>query len=192
MNALPKSLLIVALLLTAAAAARAQSFTEKYAVCAGCHGENGQSELPETPSLGAQPTLFTTYQLFYFRGGQRGESPMTEIAKGMSDNDLRLYAEGIAKLPPPKPPQEGRDSARFARGKAIAERLACHTCHNPDYSGREQMPRLVAQREDYLILAMRQYKAGKRIGQMAMMPEIMHSVSETDIPALAHFFAYLP
>jgi cytochrome c553 len=192
MNGLSKSLLVAVVLLAALGYARGQSFQEKFAVCASCHGDNGQSELLETPSLGAQPTLFTVYQLFYFRGGQRGESPMTEIAKGMSDDDLRAYAEAIEKLPPPKPLKEGRDAARFARGKEIAERLACHTCHNLDYSGRQQMPRLAAQREDYLIVAMRQYKSGKRIGQAAMMPEIMHGVSEADIPALAHFFTYLP
>lgn len=191
MNALARSLLVVGALLAALASARGQSFQEKFVGCAACHGENGQSELPETPSLGAQPMLFTAYQLFYFRGGQRGESPMTEIAKGMSDDDLRAYAEAIEKPPPPKPPREGRDAARFARGKEIAERLACHTCHNPDYSGRQQMPRLAAQREDYLIVAMRQYKSGKRVGQAAMMPEIMHAVSEADIPVLAHFFACL-
>ena len=38
---------------------------------------------------------------------------------------------------------------------------------------------------------MRQYKSGKRVGQAAMMPEIMHAVSEADIPVLAHFFACL-
>jgi cytochrome c553 len=186
------SLLVGVALVAAVALARAQTFQEKFATCQACHGERGQSELPETPSLGDQPSVFVLYQLVFFRGGQRNEQPMAEIMKGASDDDLRAYAEAIEKLPPPKPPTQGRDPARFARGQEIADRLQCASCHNPDYSGRRQMPRLATQREDYLILAMRSYKAERRVGQLAVMPEIMRGISDADIPALAHFFAYLP
>jgi cytochrome c553 len=116
---------------------------------------------------------------------------MNEFAKGMSDGDVRAFAEAIAKLPPPRPPAKGRDAERFNRGKGLAEVLTCGACHNPDYSGREQMPRLAAQREEYLALQMRDYRAGKRVGQGAAMPEIMQGVSDADIDALAHYFAYL-
>jgi cytochrome c553 len=192
MNALLRSLLVGLALVAVIASARGQSFQEKYAACQACHGESGQSELPETPSLGGQPSVFVLYQLVFFRGGQRNEQPMAEIMKGASDDDLRAYAAAIEKLPAPKPPREGRDPTRFARGQDIADRLQCASCHNPDYSGRRQMPRLATQREDYLILAMRAYKAERRVGQLAVMPEIMRAISDADIPAVAHFFAYLP
>lgn len=178
--------------LLALSPARGETPAEKIATCLACHGENGQSSRPETPSLGGQQPLFALYQLVFFRGGQRSEQPMIDILKGASDDDLRAYADAIEKLPAPKPPAEGRDEARFARGKEIADRLRCASCHNPDFSGRQQMPRLASQREDYLAQAMLAYKSGKRVGQLALMPEIMHALSEADIRALAHFFAYLP
>jgi len=192
MTRLRISMLVGLALAGAIASARGQTFQEKFVTCQACHGENGRSELPETPSLGGQPSVFVLYQLVFFRGGQRNEQPMAEIMKGASDDDLRAYAGAIEKLPPPKAPSEGRDPARFARGQEIADRLQCASCHNPDYSGRRQMPRLATQREDYLILAMRAYKSERRVGQLAVMPEIMRAISDADIPAVAHFFAYLP
>jgi len=38
-------------------------------------------------------------------------------------------------------------------------------CHNPDFSGREPMPRLANQREEYLLKAMQDYRSGNRIGR---------------------------
>ena len=192
MNAPVRSALVGLALAAAMALAHGQTFQEKFATCQACHGETGRSETPDTPSLGGQPSVFVLYQLVFFRGGQRNEQPMAEIMKGASDDDLRAYAAAIEKLPPPKPPAEGRDPARFARGQEIVDRLQCASCHNPDYSGRRQMPRLAAQREDYLIFAMRAYKAERRIGTLAAMPEIMRAISDADIPAVAHFFAHLP
>ena len=170
---------------------RAETFAERFSGCLECHGKRGQSEMPETPSVGGQPLLFLMYQLVFFRGEQRRDSPMNEFAKGMSDDDVRAFSEAMAKLPPPRPPNAGRDATRFNRGKATAEAFGCGACHNPDYSGREQMPRLSAQREDYLVKSMQEYKAGKRVGQGGAMPEVMHGVSDDDIVALAHYFAHL-
>lgn len=187
-----KRLTFAALALCAALLpARSETFAERLSGCFECHGKRGQSEMPDTPSLGGQPLLFLMYQLVFFRAETRANSPMNEFAKGMSDDDVRAFSEAVAKLPPPRPPGTGRDAARFNRGKAAAEAFGCGACHNPDYSGREQMPRLAAQREEYLAKQMRDYKAGKRVGQGAAMPEIMHDVGDSDIAALAHYFAYL-
>ncbi|MGC2517760.1 MAG: c-type cytochrome [Burkholderiales bacterium] len=69
----------------------------------------------------------------------------------------------------------------------------CTVCHNPDFSGREQMPRLANQREDYLLKAMRDYKSGARIGYGgASMSEELSGLDDADLAALAHFLAHLP
>jgi cytochrome c553 len=43
---------------------------------------------------------------------------MIEQAKGLTDNDLRTLSALIEKLPPPRPPEETIDKARFQRGRA--------------------------------------------------------------------------
>src|SRR5205814_10575001 len=122
------------------------------------------SQTALTPSLGGQPSFFTIAQLFLFRDGRRNKTPtpMDTFAKPLKDDDLRSLAELFAKQPPPKPPAQGMNAAQVERGKALVQKRNCAVCHNPEFSGREQMPRLAGQREDYLLKAMREYRKGDR------------------------------
>ncbi|WGF90471.1 c-type cytochrome [Marinivivus vitaminiproducens] len=170
--------------------AAGQSVEETYRdVCAGCHGETGTSEMEGIPSLGGQPAMATAMQLFLFREGRRPDSPMTPIAQDLSNNDLRSFSSLIEKLPPPEPLAEGRDDPAYARGKASAAKHVCRSCHEADYSGRQQMPRLAGQREEYIKMALAQYKSGERVGSSAAMNELMADISEAEIDDLAYFLA---
>jgi cytochrome c553 len=171
-------------------AAHAQSVDERFAVCLACHGADGQSRIPATPSLGGQPSFFSVAQLFLFREGRRDNEAMTAAAKGLTNDDLLAFAERIAKLPPPPPPEEAPDPARFARGRALTLRHPCGVCHNPDFSGREQMPRLANQREDYLLKSMREYKSGVRLGYGGAMAQELAGLTDQDLVDLAHFLAH--
>jgi cytochrome c553 len=167
-------------------------FDQRFAVCLACHGASGQSKTPLTPSLGGQPAFFAMTQLFLLRDGRRGEPVMIEQAKGMSNDDLRAFADAISRLPPPPPPADKADPLRFERGRALAAQHRCGVCHNPDFSGREQMPRLANQREDYLLKAMREFASGKRLGYGAAMTQELSGLSDADLTDLAHFFAHQP
>lgn len=130
--------------------------------------------------------------MFLFREGRRDSAAMNAAAKGLSDDDLRAIADLIARLPPPPPPAAEPDRARFSRGRALAQDHRCNTCHNPDFSGRENMPRLANQREDYLLKALRDYKSGARVGYgSAVMPETVSGLSDADLADVAHFLAHL-
>lgn len=171
----------------------AQTIVQRMEPCFACHGRNGQSTTPLTPSLGAQPSFFALAQLFLFREGQRTNEIMAPNAKGLSDDDMRALADEIAKLPAPPAPSDGRDPVRFARGEAIASQNHCTSCHNPDFSGRDQMPRLRNQREDYLLKALRDFKSGKRVGYgMPVMADAVAVLKDSDLADLAHFLAYQP
>lgn len=163
--------------------------------CFVCHGKDGHSQQASTPSLGAQPAFFVVAQLFLFRDGRRGAAPqaMYDAAKGLTDDDLRAFGDYLAKLPPPPPPAGKPDPVLVERGRALAQGHNCGVCHNPDYSGREQMPRLANQREDYLLKALRDYKQGVRVGYgSATMPETVATLSDADLVALSHYLAQLP
>jgi cytochrome c553 len=51
------------------------------------------------------------------------------------------------------------------------------------------VPRIAAQREDYLVSAMKAYRDNKRTGTDTSMNEAMYQVTDADIAALAHFLA---
>jgi cytochrome c553 len=172
------------------AAAVCQSLQDKIAQCAACHGEDGRSKDPKIPNIGAQPKLFVMYQLFFYREGRRKNPEMNTIAKELTDAELDAIAGHVAKLPPTPPLGGGLDEARFKRGAEIAGQRQCTSCHNPDYSGREQMPRLAGQHEAYTVKALQDYRTGARIGTQAVMAETVRGLSDEDFAALAHYLAH--
>jgi cytochrome c553 len=106
-SAIPSSLargaaLAALLLLAAAAATLAASFEERAAACLACHGQNGQSLIPETPSIGGQPEYLLKTMREYKRGTRIGYgAAMTEELHGLSDDDLQALAHFFAHLPRP-------------------------------------------------------------------------------------------
>jgi cytochrome c553 len=183
-------ILLAAVLIGAlASGAQAASYDEKLATCLACHGEKGISETPEVPSLAGMPADFTLIQLFLFRQGTRKIEIMNDLAKDMTDDDLRKFSEYFTKLSPPKASGDPADPAATARAQAVIARNHCGSCHNPDFSGREQMPRLAAQREDYLLKSLRDYKAAQRPGYDATMDEVIRPLTDQDIVDLSHYLA---
>ena len=162
---------------------------ERLAPCLACHGEKGQSANPEVPSLGAQRSPYLLIQLFLFREKLRRLDVMNDAVKGLSDEDLRAFADTLAKLPPPRPRADPTDPARIERGQALIRQFRCNICHNADLAGRDNVPRIAGQREDFLVKTMREYKANIRAGYDASMAEVLQPVSDADILDLAYFVA---
>jgi cytochrome c553 len=181
---------VLAALLTGAAGTQAQPLAERIAPCLACHGEKGTSEIPEVPSLGGQPAPFLLIQLYQFRERQRLAEPMNELTKDFTDDDLRTFSDELAKLPPPTPPAEGAEPARLEKGRAAAQRHRCGFCHNPDMSGHDQIGRIGAQREDYLLKALREYKTAERRGYDPAMVEVAQSIPDDDLADIAHYLAH--
>jgi cytochrome c553 len=187
------AVVVAALLFTPAAAADADAARgpEIAAACAGCHGGGGNSKTENIPSLAGHPAPYLVVQLILFREQQRHNDVMTPLAKALSDQDIENLAAYFSKQQ--RAPADALLASPAAeRGKAIADAGRCGACHLPDYSGREQIPRLAAQREDYLVKTMRDYKAGKRSGLDGMMTSVLYNYADDDLAALAAYLARLP
>ncbi len=184
-----KALVAVILACTAALPARAQSLDEKLQTCLACHGETGTSETENTPSLGGQQAPYALIQIFMFREKLRVFDLMNEMAKPLSDDDLRAMSDKIATLPAPKPKSDAGDPAKLARGQALLQQHRCLFCHKPDLGGDQNVPRIAGQREDYLLKTLRDYKSNARRGYDATMAEALQPVSDQDIVDLAHAVA---
>ena len=164
---------------------------EKLAPCLACHGAEGQSELENVPSLGAQPSPYTVIQLFMFLKKMRVTEPMNEMAKELSDNDLQATADFFAKQPAPKPPADAGDPARLERSRAVVEQSHCDVYHRPNFSGRDNVPRLADQREDYLLKTLRDYKSGARRGYDASMAEVLQPIDDAQLVEFAYYLTHL-
>jgi cytochrome c553 len=160
--------------------------------CLACHGASGTSATPDTPSLGGQPAFYVLAQLVLFREGRRENALMNALAKPLTNDDLRALSGAIERLPVPKLSGTA-DPAKVARGKAVAEANHCGNCHNADYSGGQNVPRVAYQREDYLAKSLHDYKTGKRVGYgNAAMAEAVAQLTVADLSDLAHYLAFLP
>ena len=186
-----RSLAVAVLVALAALSVTAAPLEERLVPCLACHGAQGQSATPEVPSLGAQPAFYVTIQLYMFRERMRVVEPMNEMMQGLSDDEVRRMAEMIAQLPAPPPAAEAPDPARLERARALIQQHRCNFCHNQDFSGAQNVPRLAGQREDYLVKALREYKSNARRGYDAFMAEVLYPVTDADILDLAHFLAHL-
>jgi len=173
------------------APALGQSLPERLALCDACHGPGGNSVTAGTPSLAAQPVIFLENQLVLLREGMREVPQMAAAVQGMKDAEIRLVARHYAAQKP-APPQGKADPVLMRQGAALANRLHCGSCHEADYRGREQMPRLAAQREEYLVYAMNGYRNYTRKGGDTMMAAALYGVTDAEVKALAHYLAHYP
>jgi cytochrome c553 len=167
----------------------AQPLEARLPTCFACHGESGQSQLPDVPSLGAQPALYSLIQLVMFRDKLRVTEPMNAMTKGLSDQDLRNAADVISKLPAPAPAAGNSDDSRMEKGRMLAGQHRCNFCHRTNFQGGENVPRLAGQREDYLLKALRGYKDNSRRGYDAAMSDVVYPIKDEDLAALAYFLA---
>jgi cytochrome c553 len=92
-------------------------------------------------------------------------------------------------MPKPAPSAEDGDPARLQRGQALVQQHRCDTCHNPDLSGKENVPRIANQREDYLAKTLAEYKDNSRHGYDASMADVMAPIMPEQIADLAHYIA---
>ena len=182
---------MAALVALAALPAFAATLDERLAPCFACHGDKGQSTRAEVPSLGAQQAFYVMTQLYMFREKMRVIEPMNGMMKGLSDDDLRGMADAISKLPPPLPTAEPPDPARLERARALIQQYRCNFCHNQDFSGEQNVPRLAGQREDYLVKALRDYKSDTRHAYDPLMADVIYPLTDADILDLAHFLSHL-
>jgi cytochrome c553 len=159
--------------------------------CAGCHGADGISQMPLTPSLAGQSDEFVQWQLVYFRSGTRKSEVMGPIAEALTNEEIRNLGAYYASLAPPKP--EAAADALAQTGEKLARQHRCASCHADDYSGFRAAARLAAQREDVLLKALHDFKSGARIGSgVASMSDVVYELNDADMQALAHYMATRP
>ena len=162
------------------------------ASCASCHGANGISATPGIPHLAGQRPVYLYLELRVYRSGGRGDSPMTNAVKFLSDDTMFKMAAYYASLDPAQPDAANAGKAPPAEvdpvqtGKAAA--AGCPGCHGEaGISKTPGMPSLAGLDPKYLSGAMKAYKDGQR--KNAVMVPLLGAVGEADINNLALYYA---
>jgi cytochrome c553 len=158
--------------------------------CGACHGADGNAIIPGMPSLAGQPKIFIENQLVMIREGMRPVPQMQGMLDKATDADFGFFAKYFSELPV-KPSTVQFDAAKAKKGADIADKALCASCHQKDYSGKEQMPRLAGQREDFLFANMKQFRDGQATGRDTVMVSTLRGMSDAELSELAHYFATL-
>ena len=179
-----------ALLLVGEAGAQGdvEAGARKAGPCAACHGPGGNSVIPGTPSLAAQPAWFTHWALIKLRDGRRKDPVMAPLAAPLSDQDMAdfsAYYAGQAPAPRPQPV----DAKKATAGKTLWVTHNCTHCHRPDLAGQNQVPRVAGQDLTYLLKMLRAYRAQTAGDLEGLMTQAAQPLSDADIESLAHYMA---
>ncbi len=169
------------------------SFT---AVCAACHGADGNSAIAANPKLAQQHPEYLVKQLQEFKSGKRNNAIMTGFASMLTDEDMKNIAYWAAS----KPAKAGAasDKALVALGEriyrgGIADRqiAACAGCHSPNGAGiPAQYPRLSGQHADYTASQLKMFRDGSR-GNSNQMTQVAAKLNDREIKAVADYIAGL-
>jgi cytochrome c553 len=140
----------------------------KSAVCAACHGPNGNSVNPEWPRLAGQSAVYIAEQLRLFRSGLRANPVMQPLATTLSDqdiSDLAVYYEAQTPTGLEADPSYWQDGqALYLRGDRARDVPACTACHGPVGRGNlaAGYPALRAQQSVYVMKQLNDYASGAR------------------------------
>jgi cytochrome subunit of sulfide dehydrogenase len=181
--------LMAALLTLGAAAAEDEIASSELLAyqCAGCHGFNGHSVGPATPSIaGFSPEYFVKAMTDY-KEGNRYATIMDRIAWGYSDAEIEAMAAFFAAQPY-RPAQQDFDADLAARGAAIHD-TNCNSCHSEGGTYPElDSGQLAGQWIPYLEDAFQDFMEHGR-PQPRGMQRRLADFSDADVQALIHYYA---
>lgn len=155
--------------------------------CLGCHGIEGyRNAYPSfrVPKLGGQKATYLEIALKGYRAGTREHPTMQGQAMSLSDQEIQDLAAYLSSI------NDDSVAAGGTQGASFDKAAACAACHGQNgISVNAMWPTLAGQHEDYLVHAIRQYKAGARKDPVMSAQAAM--IAEEDIPLLAAYFASL-
>lgn len=163
------------------------------ASCASCHGITGISTTKGVPHIAGQRPLYLYDEMRLYQRGNRGNTPMNNAVRFLSDDALVKVAAYYAGLDPAPPATAPAASGKIAvkadpasAGKAAA--AGCAGCHgDTGISKTAGMPSLVGLDPKYLVDATNAYKNGQR--KHDMMKTLVSGLSDADINNIAVFYA---
>lgn len=186
--------------LWAQAAGSAAAGKTKSAVCAGCHGVDGNSMSPEFPKLAGQDATYTAKQLADFKNPKSGRNNpiMLGMAAGLSTKDMADLGAYYAS----QKPSTGTASASaevlklgkhlYRGGNAKSGIAACMSCHGPAGDGiPPRFPSVSGQHAAYSQKQLLAFKAGERSNDGDIMTRIAFKMSADEIKAVSEYMAGL-
>ena len=185
-----------------------------YAVCATCHGANGQgNEALNAPKIAGLPDWYVERQLNNFKKGIRGVHPkdiygqqMRPMAMALLNDeavrDMTVFVASLKRSSISKPVTVASSSTAGTNVQAaVSEPLyaPCASCHGSEGEGNQKLgaPRLAGQHAWYIERQLRNWRDGIRgthsedLYGIQMRPMAMTLVKDSDLEKVVSFIGTL-
>lgn len=167
---------------------------EKSALCAACHGADGNSVNPIWPKLAGQHSEYILKQLKDFKAGSRNNIQMNPLVATLSDEDMQDLAAYFSsqKIKIGYASAESLDMGEkiYRAGDASKGLAACISCHGPTGAGNSaaSFPSLSGQHADYTKIQLLAFRDNKRTNDTNKAMQIVSEKMTTDeIDAVANY-----
>jgi len=169
----------------------------KSAVCAACHGADGNSMVPNWPKLAGQHQQYLVRQATLIQSGARPVPEMIGIVAGLSAQDIADLAAwfsgqtrngGVADEA-----QVALGERIFRAGNAESGVPACMACHGPAGEGNPLAgyPALAGQHAVYTGNLLTRFRSGEHWGDGDSSSQVMNGVTaeltDAEITAVASY-----
>jgi cytochrome c553 len=168
---------------------------DKSAVCAVCHGADGNSTNALWPKLAGQHENYIVQQLKNFQSGDRQDPSMSPQAANLSEQDMLDLAAYFAS-------QTINGGSAFKDSLMLGQKIyrggnketgvaACIACHGPNGKGNPaaKYPTISGQHAAYTLKQLQDYKSGKRkaTDKAEIMRDIAIRMSEAEMQAVTNY-----
>ena len=175
----------------------------KSAMCAACHGADGNSLVPMYPKLAGQSASYLVKQLVEFKqgmtsGGKSGrvDPVMGGMAMALSEQDMADVSAFYAsqKLTAGNGSADAKGKKLYLGGNAEMEVTACVACHGINGKGMANagFPALASQNAEYLKIQLEKFRNGTRNNDLnGMMQGVAANLTDEEITALSQYMSSL-
>lgn len=194
---------LIAVVTANAAQGDAEAGKGKTAMCAACHGPDGNSLVPMYPKLAGQSASYLVKQLTEFKLGMtsagksgRVDPVMGGMAMALSEQDIAdvsaFYASQKSTAGNGVANAEGKKL--YLGGNAEMEVTACVACHGINGKGMPSagFPALASQNAEYLKSQLEKFRSGARNNDLnGMMQGVAANLTDEEITALSQYMSSL-
>jgi cytochrome c553 len=159
---------------------------EKSALCAACHGTDGNSVNPVWPKLAGQHSEYILKQLKDFKAGKRNNIQMNPLVATLSEEDMQdlaaYFSSQQAKIGYASAESLEMGEKIYRAGDASKGLAACMSCHGPTGAGNPaaSFPSLSGQHAEYTKIQLLAFRDNKRTNDTNNAMQIVSEKMTTD------------
>ncbi|MFB9885972.1 c-type cytochrome [Balneatrix alpica] len=164
------------------------------AVCAACHGADGNAMAPNFPKLAGQGEAYLLKQMKDIKSGERKVVEMTGLLDNLSDQDMAniaaFFASKSTSLGAAKPELAELGESIYVGGIAEKGVAACAACHSPTGEGNSlaKFPKLAGQHAAYTEAQLKAFRNELRVNDpQRMMRDTASRLSDKEIEAVSSY-----